>query len=142
MMSKSVSLHPLLYLSQVFSDQLCCDLLIKNSEKTFQAHKLVVASSSSYLRSLLVSADHDSQEMTVLLMPGTSSQTIRNFLSISYGLLQDNMDCFLKMNTDLLISESSASWRINQELMWNFMRLLRILESLYLILNLMKEMNL
>ena len=105
-MSKSISLSPLLHLSQVFSDQLCCDLLIKNSEKTFQAHKLVVASSSSYLRSLLVSADHDSQEMTVLLMPGTSSQTIRNFLSISYGLLEDNMDCFLnEMNTDLLFSD-------------------------------------
>jgi len=74
-------------------------------------------------------------------MPGTSSQTIRNFLSISYGLLQDNMDCFLKMNTDLLISESSASWRINQELTWISMKLLRILEFLYLILNLMKEMR-
>ena len=69
-------IHPLLYLSQVFSDQLCCDLLIKNREKTFQAHKLVVASSSSYLRSLLVSAEIDSQEMTESHWPAALKSTV------------------------------------------------------------------
>ena len=95
-MSKSITSGSLVYLPQVYSDQLCCDLLIKNSEKTFLAHKLVVSSSSSYLRNLLSKASDNSHEMAVLVMPGVSSQAIQNFLSISYGLLQENMKFCLK----------------------------------------------
>ena len=54
-MSKSMNFGSLMYLPQVYSDQLCCDLLLKNSEKTFPAQKLVVSSSS--------------KDMAVLVMP-------------------------------------------------------------------------
>lgn len=95
-----------MYLPQVYSDQLCCDLLIKNSEKTFPAHRLVVASSSSYLRNLLLKANDNSHDMAVLIMPGVNTQAIENFLSISYGLLQENMNfSFEEMRTDLLFSD-------------------------------------
>ena len=96
----------LMYLPQVYSDQLCCDLLLKNSEKTFPAHKLVVSSSSSYWRSLLLKANDNSHDMAVLVIPGVSSQAIENFLSISYGLLQENMNfCLKEMKTDHLFSD-------------------------------------
>jgi hypothetical protein len=95
-----------MYLPREYSNQLCCDLLLKNSEKTFPAHRLVVSSSSSYLRNLLVKAMDNSQEMAVLMMPGVSSQAIENFLRISYGLLQENMNfCLKEMKTDHLFSD-------------------------------------
>jgi len=39
-------------------------------------------------------------------MPGVSSQAIENFLSISYGLLKENMNvCLKEMRTDILFSD-------------------------------------
>ena len=115
-MDKSVTQGAMVHLPEVFSDQLCCDLLIKNNEKSFLAHKLVVCSSCSFLRLLLSSMEETSQDIPVIIMPGVSSKEIESFLSISYGLLQKNMKFYLReMTSDFLFSDIRKYFLLERE---------------------------
>ena len=58
----------------------------------------------------------DTNSHGVLMMPGVSSQAIENFLSISYGLLEDNMKfCLEEMRKEFLYSDILKFFHFEEE---------------------------